>query len=273
MPNETIKTDQKSSLTPIPPQKYTTELLTKVTGDTGVPHAMTKDVAIGLEEPLRTMIEQKAVVELIKLIPVLAEQYGGRKDISEEVLTECVAVVFEKFAGLGINEIRRAYRMWACGELDLDNSVEMWGGVFNVKNFTGILNAYKQHRGRVAIKLMQLREEQERQNDIERKQKEFDSRFTHMVADWDGHSWEDVPSNWYEAAIRLGLIDPPTRETYPQYWKDALKASKEEYSARYNEAKPKERKKMNQLQEMYVELYAKPIARKMWVYDHLLKSE
>lgn len=219
------------------------------------------------------MMEQKAVVELIKLIPVLAEQYGGRKDISEEVLSECIAVVFEKFNGLGINEIRRAYRMWACGELDLGGGVEMWGGVFNVKNFTGILTAYKNHRGKVAIQIQQLLEEQARQNEIERKQKEFDEKFIHLVADFSGESWRDVPTNWYEAAIRLGLIDSPTNETYPPYWKAALKAGKEEYSARFNEAKPAERKKMNQLQEMYVELYAKSIARKMWVYDHLLKPE
>ncbi|MCB9288890.1 MAG: hypothetical protein H6560_16400 [Lewinellaceae bacterium] len=123
----------------------------KALSQSGVSPALLDATINGYHNQLRHMPAEKAFARLMMAIKEVAQDYGARQAVLEETFTECVRITRKKFAGLGIGEVREAYRMWAAGELNMrKGEAEMYGGQFNAAQLGKVLAAYMEQR-RVAL--------------------------------------------------------------------------------------------------------------------------
>lgn len=162
----------------------------------------------------------EATKALLVEIRQISRQYGGRVEADTTVITECLRMVMEKFSLLGINEIREAYRAYAAGEFQVEGA-EMYGGVFNVANFSKVISGWKTYRAKALAELLDI-QEKERLERLEKKKREkamaeFDRQFPSLLekAKNDFESWQDVPVHWYDTARRLKLLNVTMDEAVP----------------------------------------------------------
>lgn len=171
-------------------------------------------VQVAKELPLqiRYMPEMDSRANLLIEIPKIAKEYGTRFDISQNVLVESVRLIKSKFSDLSVNEIREAYRQFSINEIEAKGA-ETYGGEFNVTQLGKILSAYKKARRKkmfVVQNLMsQMREEGAKLEKGRLSRENFDKEFPKMMAEElpKMETWREIPSWWYEATIRLGILD------------------------------------------------------------------
>ncbi|MCB0583669.1 MAG: hypothetical protein KDD10_30595 [Phaeodactylibacter sp.] len=222
---------------------------------------------------------QRLQVELERV----AESYGARAGVPDSVLSECTQLVFSKFPGLGIGEIREAYRMKAAGQLDVPKGKgEMWGGVFNADQLGAVLSAYMKSRRRALGAYLRLVEGEKRsQEQVERSarmQAEFDAQFPALIEKMktEAKDWRDCPFWLFESAWKRGLIslEPGEKESILE---DAMQLARIEAENAYAEAQEagglgvfrmrELRKAMDD--EKGIEARAKTIARQITLFRKL----
>ena len=168
-------------------------------------------------QQIRQMPEMDAIGRLILEIPLIAEEYGGRAEIPENVLSECIRIVRKKFPQLGINELREAYRSWAASEIEVEGG-EMYGGRFNAAQLGKVLAAYEKSRRQVVAAYIRERDElQSRQTEAERTrrmQESFERHFPALVerVRSTAKSWQDVPEYLFHALRKRGYLKLPQSE-------------------------------------------------------------
>jgi len=174
-------------------------------------------VAKGYALPIREMDNFTAKTNLLREIAEVAVLYGARHQVSEMVYRECREVMFQKFAHLGISEIREAYRAYSCGELETKKG-EMWGGEFNVANFTAIVAAYSERRKRILAaytnELHEARKADREEKRNARGKEWFEANFDAILADVasKAQSWDDAPEYLYHVCKAKGMIKIDAQE-------------------------------------------------------------
>lgn len=233
-------------------------------------------VAIGYQNKIMHMNGHEATKALLIEIRSISKQYGGRVEADTTVITECLRMVMDKFSLLGINEIREAYRAYAAGEFQVEGA-EMYGGVFNVANFSKVLSGWKNYRAKALAELLDI-QEKERMERLEKKKREkamadFDRQFPSLLEKGreEFESWQDVPVHWYDTAKRLKMLNVDIEEAMPIY-EEAKKivAAEQEH----------ERGKMAMMsiserllhRSFNNEQRAKNVARKITVFRKLIKD-
>lgn len=191
---------------------------------------------------LRHMDKAQAAGQLQVELEWVAENYGARGTVPSTVLSECTQFILAKFPGLGVNEIREAYRMKASGELEIPKGKgEMWGGVFNADQLGAVLAAYMEHRRKaLAAYLRNAHEERERQWKEERERAKieaFEAKFPALIEKMkaEAKDWRECPFYLYEAAKRRGLFRLAKEEANGIY-QDALALARLELEGEYQEA-------------------------------------
>lgn len=153
-----------------------------------------------------------ADIQTNSAITEMALTYGARVGASVMVYRECLAVMQQKFAHLGVDEIREAYRANAAGELNTGGKGEMYGGEFNAANFTAIIAAYSEKRRVVVAQYTNALHEAEQAAKAEARrleQKEaFEANFQNIlkgIAE-KAEGWQDCPEYLFHSCERRGLI-------------------------------------------------------------------
>lgn len=158
------------------------------------------------------MPTEEAAGRLMMELPLVAQSYGARHEIDKEVYKECTRLVLSKFPGLGVNEIREAYRMKAAGELELPRGKgEMWGGEFNANQLGEVLAAYMEQRRRALGAYLKLVEEQRREAQraeiVERQKADFLRIFPERVRQVsEAKDWREVPEYIFDECRRRKML-------------------------------------------------------------------
>ena len=175
--------------------------------------AFCEEVATGHNNTIRKMDQEIAENALLSLLPQLSSLFGGRIRIEENVLVGCVKIVLNRFAHLGLNELRQAYEMYYAGELAAPGA-EMYAGIFNAGNMTKILAAYSDHRRQLIGKYHQILEAEQVKTKEDEKVRKHQQFLQSIPAEIKAkrpniQSWRDIPLYWFEAGIELGLFERP----------------------------------------------------------------
>lgn len=249
-------------------------VIEEVAYSAGLPVSVAKAVVAGYHQKIMHLDGESAKKAILMEVRNLAKQYGARQEIDNDVVAECARLVFEKFATLGIMEIREAYRAYSVGEFEVEGG-EMYGGVFNVSNFAKVLAGWKSHRGKVLLQYLNHLEE-ERMAATEKGKREkamadFDRCFPKLLekAKADFTSWQDVPVHWYDTARRLKMMSVTMEEAMPIFDEAKKIVASEQERERGNiatmsAAERKAYKSFDPLQR------AKIVARKITVYRKLI---
>lgn len=140
--------------------------------------------------------------QLIIQIPLIAKEYGTRFDISENIITEAIRLVFRKFGYLGIEEIREAYREYYSGNSSAKGA-DTYGGEFSVAQLGKILTAYTSNRKMILASYLKLQEEEQRiqkeKQNHKLKQEKFNQEFPAEVVRrfTSVKEWSDIPSFYW----------------------------------------------------------------------------
>ena len=180
--------------------------------NTGLTRATTESIIRGWESPIRKMDSLSANLQVLTAVTRASLDYGMRSEVPDRIYKECVTVVLEKFAYIGVDEIREAYRANAAGEIDTKGKGEMWGGEFNCANFTAIIAAYCEKRRKVVAAytnaLHEAKEKAAEKAKRERLEREFEQNFDDLlkqVAE-KAEGWPDCPEYLYHSCEKRGKI-------------------------------------------------------------------
>ena len=194
----------------------------------GLTRASTEAIIKGWGSPIRKMDSLSAQLQVLTAVTRASLDYGMRSEVPDRIYKECVTVVLEKFAHIGVEEIREAYRANAAGELDTKGKGEMWGGEFNCANFTAIIAAYCEKRRKVVAAYTNALHEAKEQARAEAKREkwrlEFEQNFDDLlrqVAE-KAEGWPDCPEYLYHSCEKRGKIDLSVEEK-----RDLLSRAKE----------------------------------------------
>ena len=231
----------------------------------------------------------QATVHLQVELTEIAESYGARQGINDAVLSECTQLILSKFSGLGVHEIREAYRMKATGELEAlpEGKGEMWGGVFNAEQLGVVLKAYmEQRRKALGAYLQQQHSEMEtaqKEAIRKRKQEEFNREFPGLIEKMkaEAQDWRDCPFWLYESAKSRGLIRFDNAQDAQAIFQDALELARLEASNAYADAQEQGGKSFWQLRELQkamedqkgIEARARTIARQITLYRKIVLTK
>lgn len=150
-------------------------------------------------DPINSMARLMAVE-----IEYIAKNYGARVEIGKASLTEFSKFVLEKFGYLAVEEIRKAYQMWASEEIKVEGG-EIYGGSFNVRQIGKVLAAYNEVRKKVLGNYLRLTQDEIEQREQEAKatamKEKFEAEFPSIVlkAKEKISDWREVPEYFYEA--------------------------------------------------------------------------
>jgi len=245
------------------------------------PTALVYAAVRGAAAQLRHVPADTAAAQLQVEMHKVAEAYGARSSISPEALKECVRLILSKFGGIGIHEIREAYRMKAAGELRMPKGKgEMWGGEWNASQLGEVLAAYMEHR-RAALSaynrlLHEIEEEKRKAEVAERQKAEFLRKFPERVAQVQAATdWREVPEYIFDKCLADGLITFAPGEAHA-ILEDARELARIEHEEEIAEAieagKSLRVHGLTLFGPTNIEGRAKAIARKLSLFRKLKKS-
>jgi hypothetical protein len=172
----------------------------------------------GWEFPIRKMDSLSADLQTSNVITEVSLKYGSRVEAPKMIYQECLDVMQQKFAHLGVDEIREAYRANAAGELETKGKGEMYGGEFNAANFTAVMAAYSEKRRKViAAYTNALHEATEKAKSEARKEKQrrdFEENFQNILKGLaeKAEDWQGCPEYLYHSCEKRGLINLTAHE-------------------------------------------------------------
>ena len=159
------------------------------------------------------MDSRSADLQTSNVITEVSLKYGSRVEAPKMIYQECLDVMQQKFAHLGVDEIREAYRANAAGELETKGKGEMYGGEFNAANFTAVMAAYSDKRRKViAAYTNALHEASEKAKSEARKEKqrrEFEENFEGILKGLaeKAESWIDCPAHLFFSCEQKKMIN------------------------------------------------------------------
>lgn len=270
--------------TAAPSQSPYPSLVLQASDESGQPAALVNASVVGWSSQIRNMDKAQAAILIQFELDRIAESYGARLEAGPAVLSECTQLVLSKFAGLGVNEIREAYRMKAAGELHIPKGKgEMWGGVFDAGQLGAVLSAYMEQRRKALGAYLRRRQEDaekaEKERNARERQAEFDRRFPDIIARMQASAkdWRDCPAHLYEGAKRRGLFRFDSIQEAHDIFQDALALARLEKEGAYQEALERGGAGMFRLRELKleassqegIESRAKVIARQITLFRKL----
>jgi hypothetical protein len=116
-------------------------------------------VVDGLNMSMRRLEREDADGFFLAMAAVLkncAKTYCGASKIDESTVEEMAVFVLDRFGMYGVGEIEVAFSLAAAGELGEDVDLKAYYGHFSVAALGGVLNAYRDYRGRIVLELYKI---------------------------------------------------------------------------------------------------------------------
>jgi len=256
------------------PQKmYLSSVLKECSRKIGVSKYQINKVVDGYYNQIRDMDSTIRSKDLIIGIALISEQYGGRKDINEDVLDACIDLVENRFGFLSVAEIKTAYEMWASGEIKI-NGAEMYGGEFNAGQLGKVLGGYRDYRKNIIAVFLKEKEEKEREEKEKQRaqilKEKFNQEFPKKIAQAKKNftTWQAVPPFWFDTMKKRGWINL-SKEEYQKIWNQSFDLALEEMKNR----KEKETNIFKKYNGDDLLAIRKNISKQIAVFDKIIKNK
>lgn len=208
----------------------------------------------------------------------IAKNYGARQEIEKDSLKEMTKFIVENFGFLALDEIRKAYQMWASEEIKVEGG-EIYGGVFNVRQIGKVLAAYNEKRKVVLGNYLRIAQEEKDRIEQERRYQEMKARFEVefparlMKAKEAITDWREVPEYFYDSIQkRWGIKFEPGEAQ--EIFEDAKEIARLEIAGTLADSFSgglKARFEAMEREKSFEEI-AKVIARKIAVFRKIIKN-
>lgn len=146
----------------------------------------------------RQMAQEGDAVALVALSDELtycAMNYSGAREVSEDLMTEAIEFTATRFGGLGVGEIREAFRLAAAGELG-DVDMKAYYGQFTIVILGAVLSAYQVYRRRIAQAIQRAEQEAEdRQRELTK------------AEEWSTEAWAQMRLTTLQNMETVGMSD------------------------------------------------------------------
>lgn len=122
-----------------------------------------KAVQQGLRLSIRRQVAQQGPLAMTCLgdeLAYCAQHYSGAHDVPDELMDEALEFVSTRFGGIGVDEIREAFRLAAAGDLG-ELNMKAYYGHFTIVILGTVLHAYLDYRSRVVQALARKEREQQ----------------------------------------------------------------------------------------------------------------
>lgn len=265
-------------LTKLSPQLYRT-CITKVSTTSDVSESFVEFVAKSHMAQIRKASDPAVTTAMVMSeVRAISSEYGAKKEIEISTAKECVKFIFERFGHLAVDEIRKAYRMWASEEI-LTKGAEFYSGSFNVAQIGKVLSAYNEVRKRVLGNYLSIvqaeQEELERQQKAETAKGRFEVEFPEIVmkAKETVGEWREVPAYFYESIQKrwpMRFEPGEAQEIFEEAKELASLEIKKEREESYSGGLRARFEAMDR--ERSFEEIAKTIARKIAVFRKVIKN-
>jgi len=168
------------------------------------------------------------------IIHGVATAYTGAnvERVDKMVWTESVQLLRHKFAMIGLEEVKEAFRLAAANRLSDVNMVS-YAGIFTVAMFGDVLDAYLDYRKHVQAAILNAQSAAEHDAweaarlESMRAQTRYDEaeliRLTHRNDTFE--RWNDVPDGWAKLAERMGLFEKLSNDDKGPIWVNAKHAA------------------------------------------------
>ena len=208
----------------------------------------------------------------------IAKNYGARQEIEKDSLKEMTKFIVENFGFLALDEIRKAYQMWASEEIKVEGG-EIYGGVFNVRQIGKVLAAYNEKRKAVLGNYLRIVQEEKERIEQEKREQEMKARFEIefparlMKAKETITDWREVPEYFYDSIQKRWGIEFEPGEAQ-EIFEDAKEIARLEIAGTLADSFGgglKARFEAMDREKAFEEI-AKTIARKITVFRKIVKN-
>jgi hypothetical protein len=198
-------------------------------------------VKLGLENKIREVYKHPAFEKKMDdIIDTIWTHYCSANPdlLTPEFRTEASAMIINKFGGLGVNEIREAFRLAASNVISCD--LRAFNGRISIQVIGTCLNAYSEYRKPIAAEILRMKTEQEKKEEQERA--ELDKiEYQKKVTDWFESEYTpkdiyDCPFYFLDTLIELGIVAITTEQKHDFFRKaKALRLNEIEHSKKRTE--------------------------------------
>ena len=181
-------------------------------------------VKLGLENKIREVYKHPAFQKKMdEIIDTIWTHYCSANPdlLTPEFRTEATAMIVNKFAGLGVNEIREAFRLAASNVINCD--LRAFNGRISIQTIGTCLSAYSEYRKPIAAKILseideQKQIEQKKQEEIKKEQ------YEKQVLDWfnseeNPTTFQDCPFYFLDTLVEMKVVDITTEQKHEFYRK------------------------------------------------------
>ena len=137
---------------------------------------------------------QSAYSQVYNLITVLFPLYGI--DGAKEYYMECADHIVRNYKLLAPEEIKTAFELFSCQQLDLDEDIKFYGKV-NLHTLGKIITAYMLYRNKITYQIDKEKQDKLEQEILEKKReissREYDRDFENKLKNFNSKDFNDVP--------------------------------------------------------------------------------
>jgi hypothetical protein len=177
-------------------------------------------VADGLGNSLRRAMQTDRQVTTVALFDALnfcALNYCGARDLSDELVDEMVDFCLTRFGGLGVGEVKEAFRLAAAGELG-EIDMKAYYGTLTIGSLGEVLRKYQAHRDEI-VRAIQKAETAQKRAEYQEKKANYwntdegkaeimrnDENRLHQLKQMESPTVEDVTVYDYKILEKFTLI-------------------------------------------------------------------
>lgn len=182
----------------------------------------------GMLLPMREMNQQDFGVSGTAILQAVATAYcgGNAHSTTSLVWMECLHMLRREFGGMGLEEIKHAFRLAAAGKTDVN--IVAYAGVFTVDILGKVMAAYKEYTFMIRADILRKKaemQEAEKQDAINEQRKEdFEDLVLEIFAlkteNEKIQKWQDVGVGWFKIMNDREFLTATLGEK-KQSWKEA----------------------------------------------------
>lgn len=218
-------------------------------------------VQSGAVYPIREFDRKKLEILAAGSIGEIAYSYCGADiEVSTPAIKECVLLLIEKFSGIGIDEVREAFKLAAAKQIDAN--LAAYSGQFTVKIFGEVMAAYIEYRRPIFAEIKKQMEVERMKRESEESE-ERNSKFRGDVVAMFHRICQGKEANFLSAEKIPGiwakfLVDEKLVFGNPSTWVEAKKIVVERFIAAQKALIPDETISVFDAKQLYYKLESEP---------------
>jgi hypothetical protein len=234
-------------------------------------------IELGLENQIRTVCKlPKFEAGITETIRTIWTHYCGANPeyLTPEFEKEAIELIKKKFAMLGVNEIKEAFRLASTNVINAD--MRAFSGRINIQVIGNVLSSYVNYRNPILSQILKERETEQTNNQIQ-EQQEKRAKYKKEVIDWFNSkpsvkSWNDVRFYQFDVLEQEGIICLEKDQIHDYLRKAKVIIDKQKEDAKKGVKDLHQYRKMLSSFESTEKAQLKNIAKELALFDAINKN-